>query len=117
MPPETNTEFLRKESLWEKWMYWKLAIAKCGFRSVRMLVLSLATTLNGSNWENFNGTEKFVALALAVGAMLEVIDAFLSTTMADMKDGSTSKTSSTTLAKQPQPTTSSVAEDFGSGRV
>lgn len=66
-------------------LYWKLAIFRIVGKSFMALMLSLVTSMNGSQWSKFTSTEKFVAIVTALGAMWMVIDAFLDTTMSEMR--------------------------------
>jgi len=82
-----DTETLRKlnqsqGSLVERLLFWKLPLAKCAGKALMALLLSVVGTLNGAEWEVFTPTQKFVAGVLALGAMWNVIDAFLNDTMA-----------------------------------
>lgn len=68
-------------------VYWKLAITKCVGKALNALLISIMATLNGVEWSSFTGTQKFIAVACALGAMWSVIDAFLNDTMAGLKKG------------------------------
>lgn len=70
-------------------VYWKLAIAKCAGKAFMALIMSVVGTLNGTEWSTFTKTQQFVAVAVAIGAMWTVIDAFLNDTMATLKKGKT----------------------------
>lgn len=62
-------------------MYWKLATMKCIGKAMIGFILSIAQALNGLEWSNQTGTQKFIMLSLAVGQAWSVVDAFLDTTM------------------------------------
>ena len=66
-------------------LYWRLALFKVSGKALVSCVLSVASTLNGADWRDFTGTQKFLAIAAALGAMWTVIDAFLDNTMSDLK--------------------------------
>lgn len=66
-------------------IFWKLAIFKVCGKACMALLLSLVGTLNGAQWSDFTGTERFVAVVCGLGAMWVTIDAFLSETMSDLK--------------------------------
>lgn len=66
-------------------IYWKLAITKVVGKSLMALFTSMVATLNGVSWSDFTGTQQFIAIAAAVGAMWSVIDAFLDSTMSELK--------------------------------
>lgn len=67
-------------------LYWKLVIFKTGGKAMMAGILSIAATLNGSDWSQFTATQKFLAIAAALGSMWAIVDAFLDTTIADAKD-------------------------------
>lgn len=73
------------KSLAESINFWKLAIVKALGKAFVAGILSVAATLNGAEWDNFTGSQKFVAISVAIGAVWNVLDAFLSETMADLK--------------------------------
>lgn len=66
----------------ERLLFWKLPLAKCAGKSLMALLISIVGTLNGAEWSAFTRTQQFVAFVLALGAMWNVIDAFLNDTMA-----------------------------------
>lgn len=68
-------------------LYWKLAAFKVAGKALLAGVLSVAATLNGADWTQFTGTQKFLAIAAGLGAMWTVIDAFLDTTMSELRNG------------------------------
>lgn len=82
IPTESDTAYMRKKTAWEKLMYWKLAVVKASGKAFVAMVLSMAQALNGADWPGFSPTQKFCALALAVGSGWAVIDAFLDQSMA-----------------------------------
>lgn len=49
------------------------------------IVLAVAQALNGAEWSSFTPTQKFVCVALACGTGWSIIDAFLDTTLAEIK--------------------------------
>lgn len=76
-----------KKSFTDHFLYWKIAILKCLGKALMGLLFSLVATLNGSQWNEFTHTEKFIAIVSAVGAAWTVIDAFLDQTMARLRQG------------------------------
>lgn len=85
-PAESPVPPLQSQgTTWEKLMFWKLAIAKVGIKAYVALFASVAATLNGVEWSEFTGTQKFMAIGAAGVAVAAVIDAFLSDTMAKMQ--------------------------------
>lgn len=66
-------------------LFWKMAILKMAGAAFMAVLLSIAGTLNGVEWNSFNSSEKFVAITLALGQMWTVISAFLNETMSDLK--------------------------------
>lgn len=66
-------------------IYWKLAILKVSGKALVALFASIVATLNGVEWTNFTGTQKFIAIGCGLTAMWTVIDAFLNDTMASLK--------------------------------
>ena len=67
-------------------LYWKLAIAKCGGKALMAVINSVVATLNGVEWNTFTPTQQFVAVATALGAGWLVIDAFLDQTMSRLSE-------------------------------
>jgi hypothetical protein len=67
-------------------LYFKLGIFKVSGKAMIAILLSLVSTLNGINWSAFTTTQKFVAIGVAIGQGWSIVDAFLDTTMADLKD-------------------------------
>lgn len=65
--------------------YWKLAIFKVSGKALVALFTSIVASLNGAQWSQFTSTEKFVAIACGIAAMWNVVDAFLSDTMAKLR--------------------------------
>lgn len=66
-------------------LYWRLALFKVSGKALLALAVSLVTTLNGAEWSQFTPTQKLVGVITALGAMWLVIDAFLDTTLAELK--------------------------------
>lgn len=96
--------------MWETMRFWKLGIYKTSTKATMALINSLITTLNGAQWSDFNSSQKFVAVGAAIVAMLQVIDAFFSNTIDDLKkkqeavDGNrTERTTSTTVSTETKP--------------
>lgn len=66
-------------------VYWKLAIFRVSGKALIAVALSIAQGLNGVNWYEFTGTQKFVTVTLAVGSGWAIVDAFLDTTMGELR--------------------------------
>lgn len=66
-------------------LYWKLAIFRITGKALMAAAVSVVTTLNGAEWGQFTSTQKFVALVTALSAMWMVIDAFLDSTMGELR--------------------------------
>lgn len=66
-------------------IFWKLAIFQVCGKACMALLLSIVGTLNGAQWGDFTGTERFVAVVCGLGAMWVAVDSFLSETMSDLK--------------------------------
>lgn len=66
-------------------IYWQLAIFRVSGKALIAIALSIAQGLNGAQWNQFTGTEKFVAIVLALGSGWAIIDAFLDTTMNEIR--------------------------------
>ena len=67
-------------------IFWRMAIIKCSGKSLVALFASIVASLNGVEWSEFTGTQKFIAITCGITAMWTVIDAFLSETMSDLKE-------------------------------
>lgn len=67
------------------WLYWKLAIFRVSGKTAMAIALSLAQALNGVLWSDFTPTQKFVTVVLALGTGWAIIDAFLDSTMGELK--------------------------------
>lgn len=81
-----DTEILRKTlasrgNLWERFGFWKLAIAKLTCMCLLAACASWSATLNGVEWSSFTGTQKFQAWVACTTAVVTTIVAFLSDTM------------------------------------
>ena len=72
---------------WQTVTYWKLATAEVVGKAFVAMVLSMAQALNGADWPGFSPTQKFCAIALAIGSAWNVIDAFLNQTMSRLTAG------------------------------
>ena len=67
-------------------LYWKLAAFRISGKAMIAVALSVAQGLNGIlHWNDLTETQQFVMVALAVGAGWAIIDAFLDTTMAEIR--------------------------------
>lgn len=66
-------------------LYWRLALFRASGKALMALAMSLVTTLNGAEWSQFTPSQRFVAFVTAAGAMWLVIDAFVDTTLAELK--------------------------------
>lgn len=69
---------------WQRLMFWKLAIAKLVCLCLLAAGASITATLNGVEWSDFTGTQKFLALVSLVTAVVSTVLAFLSETMAKL---------------------------------
>lgn len=78
-------------------VYWKMSIIKCTGKALFAVVNSIVATLNGVQWSDFTPTQKFVAIACGIAAGWTVVDAFLSDSMANLRQ---SKTLDETLTYQ-----------------
>ncbi len=65
--------------------YWRLVFFKASGKAINAAIMSLVATLNGVDWGNFTSTQKFVAVATALGAMWMVIDAYLDQGIAELE--------------------------------
>jgi len=65
--------------------YWKMALLKCACQCVMALGATIAAGLNGVEWHDLSGTQKFVFASSCVVSAVSVINAFCSTTMADLQ--------------------------------
>ncbi len=68
-------------------LYWQLAISRVTGKAVMAVALSLAQGLNGVNWSDFTPTQKFVLVVLAIGTGWSIVDAFMDSTMSDLRRG------------------------------
>lgn len=66
-------------------LYWRLAIFRISGKALLAAAMSVVTTLNGAEWALFTATQKFVAIVTALGAMWMIIDAFLDSTMSEIR--------------------------------
>lgn len=69
----------------EQIMFWKLAIFKCACKALTTLFATLVAVLNGTNWNDYTGTQKVIAISAILAAVIGVVEAFLNDTMASLK--------------------------------
>lgn len=88
-------------------MFWKLAVAKLFSLCVMAAVSSITATLNGVEWGEFTPTQKFLAIAALVSAVMSNVLAFLSDTMSKLSNEAEqerkSEIASQTGTEQPRP--------------
>jgi len=65
--------------------YWRMALLRVTGKAIMAGIVSMAATLNGVEWSEFNPTERFVAIATGLGAMWLVVDAFLDQSMSRLQ--------------------------------
>lgn len=71
---------------WQRLLFWKLAISKLLCLCLLAAVGSITATLNGTDWSEFTGTQKFLAIAALIGSVTSTVLAFLSETMAKLTE-------------------------------
>jgi hypothetical protein len=67
------------------WLYWKLAITKCGVKCVVAAVGGFLSSVKGLDWAALSGFDRFCLIAGAALTIGTVIDAFLDNTMSQMR--------------------------------
>lgn len=75
-----------QEGFWKRLNFWKLAISKLGCMCILAACASITSTLNGVEWSEFTGTQKFMAWVALTTSVVTVIVAFLSDTMQKLTD-------------------------------
>ena len=103
-----DTEMLHKlntsqGTIMDRLLFWKLPLAKCAGKALMALLLSVVGTLNGAEWYVFTPTQQFVAIVIALGAMWNVIDAFLNDTMARLSAKAENERKSQVAIETGQP--------------
>lgn len=78
-------------------LFWKMSIVKCTGKALVAIANSIMATLNGVQWGDFTPTQKFIAITCGVVAGWTVVDAFLSESIANIRQ---SKTLDETLTYQ-----------------
>lgn len=72
-------------NLWQHLSYWKLVYWKLGVKSVRVGLVTLYTASNSVHWASLSGYERFVIIAGASVAVLDVWDSFFDQTLGQLK--------------------------------
>lgn len=68
--------------------YWKMAILKCACQCILGLGTVLTAALQGAEWSTYSGTQKFLIYVACAGSIATTLNAFCSTTMADLQGDS-----------------------------
>lgn len=66
-------------------LYWRLLVFLMVGKTLVTGALSISQVLNGKVWSEFDPSQKFVAVVTTIGVMWGVIDAFLDTTLSDLR--------------------------------
>lgn len=83
-------------------MYWKMVYWKLAVKSIRVGLVTVYGAANSVNWGSLSGYEKFVIIASAIVAILDVWDSFFDSTISQLKAGQPSSGNTELLRRQPE---------------
>ena len=73
------------KNLTEKFLYWKLAIAKCALSAFIAGAVAFATSTSTIKWDSLSGFERFMIILGSIIIMAKDVLSFLSTAIEDIK--------------------------------